>query len=97
LPGGPIDFEKPIHLTVLYPVFDWHDQSLTSRRHHGLARSAANVSSRLAASVSSRFVITACAAHVSATASRRFRISFSVFKISMVANRQAWREAVMRT
>ena len=42
---------------------------------------------RLAASVSSRFVITACAAHVSAAASRRFRISFSVFKISMVASR----------
>ena len=32
-------------------------------------------------------MITVCAAHVSAAASRRFRISFSVFKISTVASR----------
>jgi hypothetical protein len=51
----------------------------TSRRDHGRRCSATGWSRRL--------VITACAAHVSEAASRRLRISFSVFKISMEASR----------
>jgi hypothetical protein len=63
LPQAFASRREPRRYAVLYPAFEWHGYPPASRRHHGLARSAA--------SASSRSEIAACAARASAATRRR--------------------------